>query len=288
MGVGYDGIARIFEMPALSASADLILFLVALGLVKILATSFTVGSGGSGGIFAPSLYIGFVFGVAFGLLAEAALPGLEAASPTVYGLLGMAALFAGAARAPLTCIVMIPEMASSYGRLPPIIIACVLSYATAQILMRGESIYSIKLGKKGIFIDQPQPVLKGISVGEAMAREVVAVGPEMPLRELRDLVIRTNHTGFPVVKDENLVGIVTFDDLRRVPIGEEGKTIGDVSTIEVVTVRPDQSAKYAMDLMYQHKIGRLPVVRSDDPKRLEGIITRTDVIRAYEAEAERR
>lgn len=288
MGVGYDGIARIFEMPALSASADLILFLVALGLVKILATSFTVGSGGSGGIFAPSLYIGFVFGVAFGLLAEAALPGLEAASPTVYGLLGMAALFAGAARAPLTCIVMIPEMASSYGRLPPIIIACVLSYATAQILMRGESIYSIKLGKKGIFIDQPQPVLKGISVGEAMAREVVAVGPEMPLRELRDLVIRTNHTGFPVVKDENLVGIVTFDDLRRVPIGEEGKTVGDVSTIEVVTVRPDQSAKYAMDLMYQHKIGRLPVVRSDDPKRLEGIITRTDVIRAYEAEAERR
>ncbi|HNR58933.1 MAG TPA: CBS domain-containing protein [Methanothrix sp.] len=91
-----------------------------------------------------------------------------------------------------------------------------------------------------------------------------------------------------MVKDENLVGIVTFDDLRRVPIGEEGKTIGDVSTIEVVTVRPDQSAKYAMDLMYQHKIGRLPVVRSDDPKRLEGIITRTDVIRAYEAEAERR
>ena len=288
MGVGYDGIAKIFEMPALSASADLILFLITLGLVKILATSFTVGSGGSGGIFAPSLYIGFVFGVAFGLLSEAALPGLATASPTVYGLLGMAALFAGAARAPLTCIVMIPEMASSYGRLPPIIIACVLSYATAQILMRGASIYSIKLAKKGIFIDQPQPVLRGITVGEAMNRDVVAVGEEMTLRELRDLVFRTNHTGFPVVRDGELVGIVTFDDLRNVPVEEQDEsTVGEVAERGVVTVRPDHSTKFAMDLMYQNKIGRLPVVSGDDPKRLVGMITRTDVIRAYEADAER-
>ena len=288
MGVGYDGITRIFEMQDLSASADMVIFLIVLGLVKIAATSFSVGSGGSGGIFAPSLYIGFMFGVAFGLLADIALPGLGAASPEVYGLLGMAALFAGAGRAPLTCIVMIPEMASSYDRLPPVIIACVLSYATTQFLMKGRSIYSIKLGKKGIFIDQPQPVLRGITVGEAMARDVVAVGSEMPLRELRDLIFRTNHTGFPVVEDGKLVGIITFDDLRNVPLEEQDElTVGDVAEGAVVTVRPDQSAKYAMDLMYQHQIGRLPVVRSDDPKRLEGMITRTDVIRAYEAEAER-
>ncbi len=283
MGVGYDGITRIFEMPSLPSSPDIILFLIALGLLKILATSFTVGSGGSGGIFAPSLYIGFMFGVAFGLLAEVILPGLDTASPTVYGLLGMAALFAGAARAPLTCIVMIPEMASSYSRLPPIIIACVLSYATAQILMKGMSIYSLKLMKKGIFIDQPEPVLKGIPVAEAMHQKVASVGPEMTLKELRGLMFRRNHTGFPVVEDGDLVGIITFDDLRKVPIAEQDKTlVGDVAVKEVITVRPDQSAKYAMDLMYQNKIGRLPVVREDDPRKLLGIITRTDVIRAYE------
>lgn len=288
MGVGYDGITRIFEMPSLPSSLDLILFLVALGLLKILATSFTVGSGGSGGIFAPSLYIGFMFGVAFGLLAKVILPGLDTATPTVYGLLGMAALFAGAARAPLTCIVMIPEMASSYSRLPPIIIACVLSYATAQILMKGMSIYSLKLMRKGIFIDQPQPVLKGIPVAEAMHRKVTSVGPEMTLRELRDLMFRRNHTGFPVVEDGDLVGIITFDDLRKVPIAEQDETlVGDVAVKEVITIRPDQSAKYAMDLMYQNKIGRLPVVRGDDPKKLVGIITRTDAVRAYEMAGQR-
>jgi len=288
MGVGYDGITRIFEMESFPVFSDAVLLLIALGLLKILATSFTVGSGGSGGIFAPSLYIGFMFGVAFGLFADAFLPGLDTASPTVYGLLGMAALFAGAARAPLTCIVMIPEMASSYSRLPPIIIACVLSYATAQILMKGMSIYSIKLMKKGIFIDQPQPVLKSIAVGEAMEPEVVVAGPEMPLRELRELIFSLNHNGFPVVEDGHLVGIVTFDDLRKVPIAEQDSTtVGDVAVREVITVRPDQSTKYAMDLMYQNQIGRLPVVNSDDPQKLVGIITRTDVIRAYETSAQR-
>lgn len=292
MGVGYDGITRIFETSfdasTFPSSFDMMIFLIALALVKILATSFTVGSGGSGGIFAPSLYIGFMFGVAFGLLADAIFPGLDTATPTVYGLLGMAALFAGAARAPLTCIVMIPEMASSYSRLPPIIIACVLSYATAQILMKGASIYSIKLMKKGIFIDQPQPVLKGITIGEAMHRDVVAVGPETTLSQLRERISRFNHTGFPVLKDGKMVGIVTFDDLRKAPIEEQDRIlVGDVAVREVITVRPDQSAKYAMDLMYQNKIGRLPVVSGEDPQKLLGIITRTDVIRAYETSGQR-
>jgi CIC family chloride channel protein len=292
MGVGYDGITRIFEMPfdasSFPGSFDMMIFLITLALVKILATSFTVGSGGSGGVFAPSLYIGFMFGVAFGLFVEVIFPGLDTATPTVYGLLGMAALFAGAARAPLTCIVMIPEMASSYSRLPPIIIACVLSYATAQILMKGMSIYSLKLMRKGIFIDQPQPVLKAIAIGEAMHRNVAVVGPEMTLRELRDLIFSTNLNGFPVVEDDRLVGIVTFDDLRKVPIAEQDKTlVGDVAVKEVITVRPDQSTKYAMDLMYQNKIGRLPVVSGDDTKKLLGIITRSDVIRAYETAGQR-
>jgi len=283
MGVGYDGITRIFDMPSFPGTTEMIMLLVALGLLKILATSFTVGSGGSGGIFAPSLYIGFMFGVAFGLVAGRILPGLDTASPTVYGLLGMAALFAGAARAPLTCIVMIPEMASSYSRLPPIIIACVLSYTVAQILMKGASIYSIKLMKKGIFIDQPEPVLKGITIGEAMHRDVVAVDPETTLTQLRERISRLNHTGFPVVKDRKLVGIVTFDDLRKVPIVDQDRTlVVDVAVKDVITVRPDQSAKYAMDLMYQNEIGRLPVVSEDEPLKLIGIITRTDVIRAYE------
>jgi CIC family chloride channel protein len=97
-----------------------------------------------------------------------------------------------------------------------------------------------------------------------------------------------NHTGFPVVEDGRLVGIITFDDLRKVPIAEQDKTlVGDLAVKEVITIRPDQSTKYAMDLMYQNKIGRLPVVSGADPKKLLGIITRTDVIGAYETTEQR-
>jgi CIC family chloride channel protein len=85
-----------------------------------------------------------------------------------------------------------------------------------------------------------------------------------------------------------MVGIVTFDDLRKAPIEEQDRIlVGDVAVREVITVRPDQSAKYAMDLMYQNKIGRLPVVSGEDPQKLLGIITRTDVIRAYETSGQR-
>ncbi len=103
----------------------------------------------------------------------------------------------------------------------------------------------------------------------------------MTLRKLRELIFSSNLNGFPVVEDGRLAGIVTFDDLRKMPIADQDKTlVGDVAVKEVVAVRPDQSSKYAMDLMYLNKIGRLPVVSGDDPKKLLGIITRTDVIRA--------
>lgn len=283
MGVGYNGIDKIFEL-ALNPNIGLLMLLIALGSLKILATSFTVGSGGSGGIFAPSLYIGFMFGVAFGLVVTRLVPGLET-DPTVYGLLGMGAFFAGAARAPLTCIVMIPEMASSYSRLPPLIIACILSYTVAQFLMKGQSMYTVKLARKGVFLDNPQPVLENVSIGEAMQKRIVTVSPNMTLAQVRELVSRYNHTGFPVVEKDRLIGIVTFDDLRKVPLEKHDETsVSDVAVKALITVHPDQSTKYAMDLMYRNGIGRLPVVSRDDPTKLVGLITRTDAIRVYEKE----
>jgi len=286
MGVGYNGINKIFEMN-FDPNMEILLLLIVLGSLKILATSFTVGSGGSGGIFAPSLYMGFMFGVAFGVIVTGFIPELDT-DPTVYGLLGMGAFFAGAARAPLTCIVMIPEMASSYSRLPPLIIACILSYAVAQILLKGLSIYTIKLVRKGIFLENPQPVLESILIEETMQKEVVTASPEMTLAQVRELVTRYNHTGFPVIDKGKLRGIVTFDDLRKVPPEKHNEIlVKDVVVKNLITAYPNQSAKYAMGLMYQNGIGRLPVVSLDDPLKLEGIITRTDVVRIYEKEGQK-
>jgi len=287
MGVGYEGINNVFMLAARAPATDLLLLLLALGLLKMLATSSTVGSGGSGGVFAPTLYIGTMFGLAAGMLAEILAPD-QIANPLDYGLLGMGALFAGTAGAPLTCIFMITEMTGNYGGLPSLIICCITSYTVARILLKGGSIYTIKLIRKGIYLDLPQPVLSEVSVGEAMHKEVIAVSPLCRISEVRDGIYRCNYTGFPVVDEGRLVGMITFDDIRRIPPHEQEKmTVKEVAVRAPTTINPHQSAKMAMDIMYENDVGRLAEVEKDNAQKLIGIITRSDVIRAYEREMKR-
>ena len=287
MGVGYEGINNVFMLAARAPATDLLLLLLALGLLKMLATSSTVGSGGSGGVFAPTLYIGTMFGLAAGMLAEILAPD-QIANPLDYGLLGMGALFAGTAGAPLTCIFMITEMTGNYGGLPSLIICCITSYTVARILLKGGSIYTIKLMRKGIYLDLPQPVLSEVSVGEAMHKEVIAVSPLCRISEVRDGIYRYNYTGFPVVDEGRLVGMITFDDIRRIPPPEQEKmSVKEVAVRAPITINPHQSAKTAMDIMYENDVGRLAVVEKDNAQKLIGIITRSDVIRAYEREMKR-
>lgn len=290
MGVGYEGINNVFRMASGpdSATGHLLLLLLALGLLKVLATASTVGSGGSGGVFAPTLYIGTMFGLAAGLMAEMAAP-QAIANPLDYGLLGMGAFFAGTAGAPLTCIFMITEMTGNYNGLPSLIICCILSYTVARILLKGGSIYTIKLMRKGIFMDLPQPVLSEVSVAEVMQKKVVTVGPDTRISEVRDMIYRYNYAGFPVVDGGNLVGMIAFDDIRKIPMAEQkAMAVKDVAVRPPITINPHQSAKSAMDLMYENGIGRLAVVEKASPHRLMGIVTRSDVIQGYEREMKRK
>ena len=145
MGVGYEGINMV-----LAGKLGLTLLLV-LGIAKMVATSFTIGSGNSGGVFAPSLYMGAMFGGALGLLFDMIFPNVIT-EPFTYSLAGMAALFAGAAQAPLSMIIMIPEMSNDYSLLPPIMASSVTSFAIAHLLLRGSSIYTLKLERRGVRI----------------------------------------------------------------------------------------------------------------------------------------
>lgn len=145
MGVGYEGI-DLALMGKLS-----IAMLLLLSLSKIIATSFTIGSGGSGGIFAPTLYIGTLFGLGFGYALHAVVPSVNLlGSPLAYGIGGMAALFAGAARAPLTAMFQVSEMARCFELFPAIVIICVVSYIVSSLLLKGSSIYTIKLERRGL------------------------------------------------------------------------------------------------------------------------------------------
>ena len=113
----------------------------------------------------------------------------------------------------------------------------------------------------------------------------MTVSPETIVSEVRDYIYRYNYTGFPVLDKGCLVGMVTFDDIRKIPLDEqETMALKDLAIRPTIIINPHQSARSAMDLMYENNIGRLAVVEKGSRQKLMGIVTRTDVIHAYERE----
>ena len=177
-GVGYTGV----EQALLGNIA--IVTLASLLILKILATSLTLGSGGSGGIFAPSLFMGSMFGGIFGDVVNRLLPGHVSPSGA-YAIVGMAAVFSGAARAPITAIIIVFEMTRNYAIILPVMIAVVVSTFIADRLNH-ESIYTIKLKRRGIDIHSQEEVdvLEKVTVADIMTRNYSTVDPDMPIKTL--------------------------------------------------------------------------------------------------------
>ena len=282
MGVGYEGINMVL-------AGELILTtLIILGVMKILATSLTVGSGGSGGLFAPSLYIGSMFGGALGIFFDLIFPEMID-SPATYALAGMAALFAGAAQAPINVIIMIPEMSGNFALIPPIMASSVTSFFVAWLHLRGSSIYTIKLERRGISIKMGRSfILDTIKVEEVMNRNVITVPLDMPVRALEMMFEEYHHGGYPVVKDGRLVGIVTLDDVSKIPPQKRSTAkVEEIASRNLIVTYPDETIHEALDKMYLNGVGRLPVVKRDDPSKIVGIITKHDIMRAFEMAFER-
>lgn len=260
------------------------LVLLALAAFKILATSLTIGSGGSGGVFAPSLFIGAMLGGAFGQVAHSLLPQVTASSGA-YALVGMAALFAGAARAPITSVLIIFEMTNDYHIILPLMLATVVSTLLAEYLNK-ESIYSLKLVRRGVRLERGQDidVMQGVLVGEAMTTDVDTVSANMELPELELHFAETHRHGFPVLDEKGeLLGVVTLQDLARAreqgPLA--GRKAGDIATRSVLSVYPDEPMWVALKRLSTRDVGRLPVVDRQNPHRLLGLIRRNDIVRAY-------
>ncbi len=282
MGVGYEGVNMVL------AEELTLPMLLALGAAKLMATSFTIGSGGSGGVFAPSLYIGSMFGGALGTIFHIIFPSLVE-NPSTYALAGMAALFAGAAQAPINVIIMIPEMSGDFALIPPIMASSVTSFFVAWLYLRGTSIYTLKLERRGVKIRMGRSfALDLIKVGEVMNRNVITVSPDMPVRALELMFEEYHHTGYPVVKDGKLVGMVTLSDVQKVHPWERGEArVADIASRELVVTYPDESVHEALDKMVERDVGRLPVVERSDPSKIVGIISKHDILRAFEMAAEK-
>ena len=252
---------------------------------KILATSITIGSGGSGGIFAPSLFLGAMSGGFFGILVNGLFPTVTA-SPGAYGIVGMGALVSATTHGPLTAILMLFEMTGDYKIILPLMTTCIISTLIARQLMR-ESIYTLKLVRKGIDIRAGKEVniLKSIFVKEVMNTDVETVSESLPMGKLVDIVSRSKYNSFPVLDaDGKLSGILSHEDYRDGVFDANLKdlvVVKDLATFKLVTVSTEDSLNDALEKISVRDFSVLPVVAPDDPARLVGIVTRGDIMGAY-------
>lgn len=286
LGVGYGDAYWVRTMGIDQALAGEIAFqsLIILFALKIVATSLTIGSGGSGGVFAPSLFIGAMLGGAFGSVVHHLSPTYFAPSGA-YALVGMAAVFAGATWAPITAIIMPFEMTSDYKIILPLMIAVVISTVISKSLIH-ESIYTLKLARRGIDIrqmEQSSP-LRQIAVSHVMTNDFPTVLPTLKVSELLTRLRRTGHHGFPVVNEQKeFQGVVTLTDVENAMVkgNPEGLTVDDIMSRSVIVAYPDQSLHDVLVKLGARDVGRIPVVDKDNPKHLLGVLRRHDIVRAY-------
>lgn len=261
--------------------------LVALVFLKPLATSFTLGSGNSGGVFAPSLFTGAMLGGAMGHLFGALFPGL-AGNVGAYALVGMAALFSATARAPLTAMLIVFEMSNDYFMILPLMVAGVTASYFAQWLHH-ESIYTLKLSKRGVrFVEgRDMDIMQGVKVSEVMKSKPVTVHKDAAISEVMALFQETNLLGFPVLADNNkLWGIITLQDVHRAQSRDDfsyrSLKVTDVAIEEPISIFPDEPIWVAIQKMSPRDLARLPVVSRDGSNTLCGLISRSDILRAYD------
>ncbi len=262
-----------------------ILLLLAILLAKTVATGITLGSGGIGGVFAPSLFLGAILGAAYGEALRMAFPSLVA-PPPAYAMVGMAAMLAGSVRSPITATLLLFEMTRDYRIILPLMFATVISLLISEAVSP-YSIYTLELRKRGVWLGRRNriDVMQGVTVKEIMSPAKDVVPPDMPATELEYYLNRTKHHGVPVVDDNGyLVGVVTLTDMMKAVrrYGSLSKLrVIDIATKNPVVVYPDDSAWKALKLMGVHDIGRIPVVSENDPRHLVGIVRRQDIVKAY-------
>ncbi len=253
-------------------------------IAKILTTSFTIGSGGSAGIFGPSMVIGAAIGGFVGLVLQKFFPGVVT-EPGAYVLVGMAGFFAGIANTPLSTIIMVSEMSGNYHLLVPAMWVSTLSF----FLLRKTTIYVSQVHSrsespihKGEFFLQ---VLQDIKVEEIMREDPEIIYEDVKFIDAIKYISTTKHNSFPVIKkDRTLVGVLQFEEVREF-VFEEGLedivVAGEVCQTDYKYVFRHDSLAHAMETIGFKNIELLPVINNESERKLIGIITRRDIISTY-------
>ena len=260
----------------------LLAFLV---VAKMVATSITLGSGMPGGLFAPCLFLGAVAGGAYGHLLELIFPAAHL-SAGAYALVGMGAFLAAATHAPMTAIFLLFEITDSYQVIVPIMLTCVIGTSIARHLKK-DSLETAELSRLGIDLDagKERNIMKSLAVGEVMSRRVETVPESMTLGQFAKFIQKTHHTNFPLVDElGELTGIISVQDFMGAVFEKELMdlvVVKELATTEVITVHAEEDLDTAMRKIGYRNIEQLPVVDRETHRQLYGIISRRDMISAY-------
>lgn len=281
-GVGYEAI----DGALLGTMGMWLLF--ALIFMKILAASVTLGSGSSGGIFAPSLFMGAMTGGFFGNIMNKLLPGVTA-GPGAYALVAMSAVVAATTHAPITAMLIIFEMTGDYKIILPLMIATIISLVVTR-LQEG-SIYTLKLMRRGINIHQGKEinVLKSMKVKDVMRPSIEILSPDTPMKSIIEKFMTSAHNYFYITDEKGRIA-ERISQVELSPIAPEYETLKDfvlakdIATPHTVVVNDEDNLDFVMREFGKENVGEIPVVSAKDPTKKMGTIWRMDVISAYNKE----
>ena len=287
MGVGYDSINIALYGKMIWYVALILIFM------KILATSLTLGSGGSGGIFAPSLFMGAMLGYFFGTFVHSYFPDITA-SPGAYALVAMGGLVAGTTRAPITAIIIVFELTNDYHIILPLMITCIMSMIISSKLSR-ESIYTLKLVLRNIGLKEGMEtnIMESIYVKDVYRKEFESILITDNFSQIVNRIIRGKEADFPVVDSEGHVsGMISIHDIKDFLYERESLQnlliAGDIFNPEFETISPDDNCQNALDKLRKYSFDGLPVVADNNSRKIIGVIWRKDIQDAYDREIERR
>lgn len=288
MGNGYDYIGDVLQ------GHGVVWVMLVLVFLKIFATAVTLGSGGAGGVFAPSLFIGAVLGGTFGGAANYLLPAGTIAASGAYAAVGIGSFLAAATHAPLTAIFLLFEMTGNYLIIIPIMLASVIGTVVAKKLCQ-DSIDTVDFTRQGIDIHDGREiaVMKSIKVGLAMTEDVGFVSESANINHLLKIFSMAEGSFyFPVLADSGrnagqMVGIISLQDVKTILHDEElraNASVGNICARDVITLTPDDNLFAAMELFQKKGIEEIPVVETDKERWVVGMLKRRNVIAAYNRE----